>query len=79
MTPTNMSQQTNSPHVSGHHLKCGIKTIANQIGLDSSLKLYSMTVIMGYAQVIIVSIVYCKLFNFYGNLISMIFQRLVKS
>ena len=35
----------------GHDLKCGVKTIANQIGIQNSLNLYSLLLIMPYVQV----------------------------
>ena len=37
--------------LSGHDLKLGVKTIANQLGLQKSLNLYSMLLIMPYVQV----------------------------
>ena len=35
----------------GHDLKCGVKTVANQIGLKNSLYLYSFLLLMPYVQV----------------------------
>lgn len=45
---------------SGHDLKSGVRTIPNQIGVDVSLKLYSMLILMGYFQITGLAILHNK-------------------